>query len=820
MFDFNKLEKLDTGIPGQNPVAPSFDFNKLPTVQAPAVETPKPGFIQSAVQDIAKPFLKTIVSPYAVVKGAVELAKGKNEEAAKTATKEYDFGYFGKVKPLGAEISPTAGVGETLLQGGKEAVGTALELASNFVGGGGTAGVGKSLLKSELKKAIIGGVKTGATMGALGAGGRSLQENESLGNVALNTAVGTGVGAALGAGLGVAGVGLKSVMTPLSTVTQKIAPALESMAGKIETTVLKPTKVDFQNGFKAENVLKHDLGGTVKDTIEKATAKLKDLRQQATALRSGTTEVVNLSDIVKQTADDIANNKIGGFGVNRKMENAFADFVKELEYISPNGKLTVPQAQEVKEALGTFGSWLYGAKDLDATAQERVANILYSKVKTAIEKNSPKELGEINKQMSEIIPIKNAAIRRLPIEERNNTIGLGDIISAGVALQNPTGWGLMIANQLQKSGKFAQALYKGAGTLSTKATNLQKKLPGLRISPETLLNRNQSLRTGAIKNTEKSILPSAAKKTAMEKPAEIILPKNETKPMLNVIDKAPAKKVTEPKLRTTNGAEELTFQRAPKLTKKDREIETKAIKKFVRNKDKMINDYIAENGKVANADNARKLFKDVGYQGYNSAAVQEPSSALNKEVFRKLLKDNPEKNVIIYAGGSGSGKTSAIKSHKSIKKAISGSAAILDGNLSSYKSALDRLKEVAESGKVARFVYVYRDPIDAFENGVVKRMKFNKAEAGRIVPAKVVAGNHKESLEVIKKLYQEAPDKLKKNFKFVDNSLGENKSKLMTYDELLKKEIPSDLEKKLIAKSQELYANKTINKRELKKYLE
>ena len=531
-FDFNQLPKLETGIPGQNVKTPGFNFENLPQVGAaqPTVEQKEPGFVQSTIQSIAKPFLKTIVSPIAAVKGAIELSQGKTAKAQETATKEYDFGYFGKTKALGADISPTAGFGETLRKGGKEVLGTALELASNVAGGGGTAAVGKSLLKSQLKRAIVGGVKTGAEIGALGAGGRALQEDKGIGETLAETAIGAGTGAALGAGLGVAGVGVKALMTPLSTVTQKISPALSSIAGKIETTVLKPTKKDFQSGFKSENVLKHDLGGNVKDTIEKATEKLKALRKEANALRSGSQQVIDLGTIVKDTADDVLKNRVGSFGVNKKMETAMNDFVKEMEYISPNGKLTVPQAQEVKEALGTFGSWLYGAKDLDATAQERVANIMYSKIKTAIEKNSPKELATVNKAMSEIIPIKNAAIRRLPIEERNNAIGLGDIISAGVALQNPTGWGLLIANKLQKSGKFAQYLYKGSEKLRVGAEKLQKKAPNIKSTPQNLLNRNKVLRPAG----NKIIQATKTTPIAEIKTAKISLPetiKERTQPL-------------------------------------------------------------------------------------------------------------------------------------------------------------------------------------------------------------------------------------------------------------------------------------------------
>ena len=55
-------------------------------------------------------------------------------------------------------------------------------------------------------------------------------------------------------------------------------------------------------------------------------------------------------------------------------------------------------------------------------------------------------------------------------------------------------------------------------------------------------------------------------------------------------------------------------------------------------------------------------------------------------------------------------------------------------------------------------VYVYREPIESFVDGVVKRRKTKKEEMGRIVPVKVIAENHSGSLETIKKLFNKSKD--------------------------------------------------------------
>ena len=64
---------------------------------------------------------------------------------------------------------------------------------------------------------------------------------------------------------------------------------------------------------------------------------------------------------------------------------------------------------------------------------------------------------------------------------------------------------------------------------------------------------------------------------------------------------------------------------------------------------------------VVNTDDARKLFKDVGYRGVNAADVQEPASEVAKAAYIKLLNKSKKPFAYLFAGGSGTGKTSAVK---------------------------------------------------------------------------------------------------------------------------------------------------------------
>jgi hypothetical protein len=259
------------------------------------------------------------------------------------------------------------------------------------------------------------------------------------------------------------------------------------------------------------------------------------------------------------------------------------------------------------------------------------------------------------------------------------------------------------------------------------------------------------------------------------------------------------------------------FQRDKSLTGKDAQVQEASIRKFVENKDEMVGEYLKKNGNVVNTDEARKLFKDVGYVGKNSRAVQEASSAVAKEAWKKLLKTSKSDTAVIFAGGSGTGKTSAVKTL--IPDEIGDAGAVLDGNLSTMGSATSRIQEVLDAGKKPLIAYVYRDPVEAWVEGVVKRMKLNKEEGGRIVPLSVFLENHKGSYEVTKKLLESKNLGKEYDVALIDNSLGYDKHDLLNRDKFDTIHYDADLADTLKAKTKKLYEQKQITKDEYEELL-
>jgi len=256
-------------------------------------------------------------------------------------------------------------------------------------------------------------------------------------------------------------------------------------------------------------------------------------------------------------------------------------------------------------------------------------------------------------------------------------------------------------------------------------------------------------------------------------------------------------------------AERITaFPRDTTMTGANSIVQENSIAKYVKDAPAMLKDYIAKHGKVVNTDEARQFFKDTGYHGSNAAAVQEPSSALAKDAWRYLLKESNKPDVLLYAGGSGTGKSSIV--NKLLLNEVKDAGAILDGNLSSMSSAEARINEAVKAGKSPTVVYVYRDPVDAWVNGVVKRMNENAAEGGRLVPMSVFLQNHEGSYNVIKKLLESKANDISYNVKMLDNSLGKGSQEFLSKAKFDSIKYASDLKDKLVSETKKLLDNGTI----------
>ena len=110
----------------------------------------------------------------------------------------------------------------------------------------------------------------------------------------------------------------------------------------------------------------------------------------------------------------------------------------------------------------------------------------------------------------------------------------------------------------------------------------------------------------------------------------------------------------------------LGIKKARGLTSAEREIEARFAAQIEADLEYFIAKYRRDYGKVLNTDNARELSADYRKskrsRAEHAASVQEPASAVVKEVWRRMLAEKESSGadaVLFLAGGGGSGKTRA-----------------------------------------------------------------------------------------------------------------------------------------------------------------
>lgn len=202
-----------------------------------------------------------------------------------------------------------------------------------------------------------------------------------------------------------------------------------------------------------------------------------------------------------------------------------------------------------------------------------------------------------------------------------------------------------------------------------------------------------------------------------------------------------------------------------------------------------------------------------------SVPYHEPASGFAKNHYKNLLADPATQGepVMIMAGGSGSGKTSALRDVMSQEgKHLDGYAAVVDTNLTTLEGANSRIQAALETGRPVEINYVYRDPTDAFVNGVVPRA----ARTGRVVTDQIHADTHSGSLNTVLQLSEIYKDNPNVHINVIDNSLGKGNSTISNLDLLKDKVYNRDqIQQDVLAALDDAVRNNNLTKEQADEFL-
>jgi hypothetical protein len=177
--------------------------------------------------------------------------------------------------------------------------------------------------------------------------------------------------------------------------------------------------------------------------------------------------------------------------------------------------------------------------------------------------------------------------------------------------------------------------------------------------------------------------------------------------------------------------------------------------------------YRGEFGNEFNADNASELLPE--YNESSEArtrfhrAVHPVTRWIRDEAFRQALAEPPSEtpNVILTAGGSGSGKSTSITPPPK-------GVLVYDSTLSVYEGAKQTIEQVLASGRRARVRYLYRDIGEAYDNGVLKRAMHEGK--GRTVSLVSQVRSHQGARDTVLQLIEEYRDDSRVEIELLENA--------------------------------------------------
>lgn len=218
-------------------------------------------------------------------------------------------------------------------------------------------------------------------------------------------------------------------------------------------------------------------------------------------------------------------------------------------------------------------------------------------------------------------------------------------------------------------------------------------------------------------------------------------------------------------------------------------------RRLVEDPDQLMRDYAAledsAGGTVLNTDTARELSPEYLADRTRSADVHEAASDTVKTIYeRKLAAPTPEgfdRTVLFTAGGTGAGKTTAIRAMQGFDHPPE---IVYDTNMNTLSSALDKVESALAANRNVSILYVYRDPVEALTGGALPRAErqAKRFGTGRTVPLTEHAKTHIGVRPVMEALAQRYKGNPRVSIQAFDNSRGRDQGQFSELADLPKVE--------------------------------
>ena len=154
-------------------------------------------------------------------------------------------------------------------------------------------------------------------------------------------------------------------------------------------------------------------------------------------------------------------------------------------------------------------------------------------------------------------------------------------------------------------------------------------------------------------------------------------------------------------------------------------VEARSVERVELELDGLIEQYRERFGVVVGTDLARELFPDYTASLQSrllfALAVQRSAAYVADEVYKRILSAPVLGDALFTAGGTGVGKTTAIRTSSQTSGLISEAAVVYDSNFSSLSSAKAKVTLALDAGLRVIVIFVHRHPVEAYLDGVLPR---------------------------------------------------------------------------------------------------
>src|ERR1035438_4005308 len=249
------------------------------------------------------------------------------------------------------------------------------------------------------------------------------------------------------------------------------------------------------------------------------------------------------------------------------------------------------------------------------------------------------------------------------------------------------------------------------------------------------------------------------------------------------------------------------------FTPEEAALEQRASDRVRQNAPALAEEYGRRFGNEIGTDNAREIVS-TEYAASKEArvrwsrATQKAAAALSDYLVDEALRNpDPEKPrvVLMTAGGTGAGKTTALRASPAFKYA----QFIYDSNLSSKKSSVARIEAAKAAGNQVEILFVHRDPVEALTGGVLPRAM----DEGRIVDLEAHARMYRDAAENFGYLVRTYSGDPEVRFWAFDNTRGPARGRLAPVEETVQIRYSTNvLRPKLRAALEKEYSDGRISK--------